>query len=168
MQCNNQNKESTDSSQESENNIYEDLSSSDNEETNTILHNNNNNNNNISKIDLIRKLVDNKIKYEEDMKKIKIYTKTLKQKIDNINKQLIPLMKQQDVSFININADKGGGKIKYNKVKTYSSISKKCLNNLLPIFFKEKNINIDFNELVKFLYNNREFKENEKLTKTNK
>lgn len=163
MQCNNINEESTDSSQQSENNIYEDLSSSDNEESNSIV-----NNNNISKIDLIRKLVDNKLKYEEDMKKIKEYTKTLKNKLDTVNKQLIPLMKQQDVSFININADKGGGKIKYNKVKTYSAISKKCLNNLLPIFFKEKNINLDFNELIKFLYTNREFKENEKLTKTNK
>ena len=163
MQCNNINEESTDSSQQSENNIYEDLSSSDNEESNSIV-----NNNNISKIDLIRKLVDKKLKYEEDMKKIKEYTKTLKNKLDTVNKQLIPLMKQQDVSFININADKGGGKIKYNKVKTYSAISKKCLNNLLPIFFKEKNINLDFNELIKFLYTNREFKENEKLTKTNK
>ena len=84
------------------------------------------------------------------MKKIKEYTKTLKNKLDTINKQLIPLMKQEDVSFININPEKGGGKIKYNKVKTYSAISKKCLNNLLPIFFKERNINIDFNELINF------------------
>tara|TARA_B100000401_G_scaffold438313_1_gene386360 strand:+ start:2027 stop:2518 length:492 start_codon:yes stop_codon:yes gene_type:complete len=163
MQYNNTNEDTTDSSQQSENNIYEDLSSSDNEEENKVI-----NNNNISKIELIRKLVDTKIKYENDMKKIKDYTKTLKNKIDTINKQLIPLMKQEDVSFININKDKGGGKIKYNKVKTYSAISKKCLNNLLPIFFKEKNINIDFGELIKFLYNNREFKESEKLTKTNK
>lgn len=164
MQCNNINEESTDSSQQSENNIYEDLSSSDNEEENKMM----NSNNNISKLELIRKLVDTKIKYENDMKKIKEYTKTLKNKLDTINKQLIPLMKQEDVSFININPEKGGGKIKYNKVKTYSAISKKCLNNLLPIFFKERNINIDFNDLIKFLYSNREFKENEKLTKTNK
>ena len=163
MQFNNINEESTDSSHQSENNIYEDLSSSDNEEDNKII-----NNNSISKLELIRKLVDTKIKYENDMKKIKDYSKTLKNKIDTINKQLIPLMKEQDVSFININPEKGGGKIKYNKVKTYSAISKKCLSNLLPIFFKEQNINIDFNELIKFLYNNREFKENEKLTKTNK
>ena len=67
MQCNNINEESTDSSQQSENNIYEDLSSSDNEEENKMM----NSNNNISKLELIRKLVDTKIKYENDMKKIK-------------------------------------------------------------------------------------------------
>ena len=146
---------------ESENKIYESESSDDLNDLNNV-----NNNNNISDIDLIRKLVDLKLKYEGDTLKLKNHLKIIKSKMDEINKQLIILMKKQEATHININNEKGGGKIKYKKTKSYSSISKKCLNNLLPIFFKQYNINIDTNELIKFLYQNREFKELEKLTKT--
>lgn len=149
----------TDTSNESENQIYESESS---EELNQL----NNNNNTLSDIELIRKLVDLKLKYELDTVKLKKHLKIIKSKMDQINKQLIILMKKQEATHININDEKGGGKIKYKKTKSYSSISKKCLNNLLPIFFKQYNINIDTNELIKFLYQNREFKELEKLTKT--
>ena len=141
--------------------IYESESSDDLNDLNNV-----NNNNNISDIDLIRKLVDLKLKYEGDTLKLKNHLKIIKSKMDEINKQLIHLMKKQEATHININNEKGGGKIKYKKTKSYSSISKKCLNNLLPIFFKQYNINIDTNELIKFLYQNREFKELEKLTKT--
>tara|TARA_B000000475_G_C15976369_1_gene439113 strand:+ start:941 stop:1429 length:489 start_codon:yes stop_codon:yes gene_type:complete len=151
----------TDTSNESENQIYESESS---EDLNQL--NNNNNNNTLSDIELIRKLVDLKLKYELDTVKLKKHLKIIKSKMDEINKQLIILMKKQEATHININNEKGGGKIKYKKTKSYSSISKKCLNNLLPIFFKQYNINIDTNELIKFLYQNREFKELEKLTKT--
>ena len=135
---------------------------SDESEDNIELNNQN------SDIEIIRKCVDLIFKYETDLKKINHLKKITSNKLSNIKQTLCILMKNNDVDHLNIGEQNGGGKIKYKKKKTYTTLSKKHLNNLIPLFFKEYNINIDYNLLVKFLYDNREFKETDNLTKTKK
>ena len=125
-------------------------------------------NNNNSEIELIRKCVDLITKYDNDLKKINCMKKLTQNKLKNIKNTLCILMKTRDIDHLNISEQNGGGKIKYKKKKTYTSLSKKHLNNLIPIFFKDNNINIDYNILIKFLYDNREFKEVDEITKTKK
>lgn len=125
-------------------------------------------NNQNSDIEIIRKCVDLISKYENDLKKINMIKKITHNKLKQIKDTLCVLMKNQDIDHLNISKDNGGGKIKYKKKKTYTPLSKKHLNNLIPLFFKDHNINLDFNLLIKFLYDNREYKETENLTKTKK
>ena len=147
-------------------NDIENVISDDSEDINQI--NDNNNNNNIDYVELIKKCVNLKLKYENDLKKINMYKKNISEKLKTTNANLTKLMQTTNLDYINISKENGGGKIKYKKKKTYSSISKKHLNNLLPIFFKQININIDCQSLIKFLYDNREFKEKDDIIKTNK
>ena len=59
----------------------------------------------------------------------------------------------------------GCGKIKYNKTKVYKSLSKKTLINLFNAYFGDEQ---KTKEIIKFLYDNREYKEVSKITKTKK
>ena len=88
-----QNESSNTDDSESENKIYESESSDDLNDLNNV-----NNNNNISDIDLI-KLVDLKLKYEGDTLKLENHLKIIKSKMDEINKQLIHLMKTRSDSY---------------------------------------------------------------------
>ena len=67
--------------------------------------------------------------------------------------------------FININNNNGGGKFKYNKTKKYKGISKKYLENVLQVYFKNQQMAKD---LCNFIYTNREFKDHVYLSKTKK
>ena len=58
-----------------------------------------------------------------------------------------------------------GGKLKYNKTKVYKSLSKKSLINLFNAYFGDEK---KTQEIVKFLYDNREYKEVRKIVKTKK
>ena len=77
----------------------------------------------------------------------------------------MPLMEKNDVDFINIKNNDGGGKLKYNKTKKYNSLSKKYLLNILNIYFKNETL---AQELMSFIYNNREYKNKVNITKTKK
>ena len=66
---------------------------------------------------------------------------------------------------INLNSQMGGCKIKYNKTKVYSSLSKKRMGELLNAYFKNEE---QAKQVIKFLYDNREFKYVNKIVKTKK
>jgi len=116
-------------------------------------------------INIIKKLVNMCVKYEADLVKINDVKKTLMEKLKKTKSALIPFMEKKEIDFINVNPQMGGGKIKYNKTKVYKSLSKKTLINLFNAYFGDET---KTNEIVKFLYNNREYKEVSKITKTKK
>ena len=116
-------------------------------------------------ISIIKKLVNMCVKYEADLVKINDIKKTLTEKLKKTKNALIPFMEKKEIDFINVNPQMGGGKIKYNKTKVYKSLSKKTLINLFNAYFGDET---KTTEIVKFLYNNREYKEVSKITKTKK
>jgi hypothetical protein len=115
---------------------------------------------------LLNKLIQLYSKYEIKLNKINIQKKNLTNKLNNIKLNIIPLMEKNEVEFINININNGGGKLKYNKTKKYSNLSKKHLQNLLKMYFNN-NIKLA-DELLTFLYSNREYKNKIYITKTKK
>ena len=114
---------------------------------------------------IMKKLVNLTVKYEKDLEKINSVKKEISKKLKKTKQALIPFMKKNEVDFININTNIGGGKLKYNKSKVYSSLSKKRLIELFNAYFKNEE---ETTKLINFLYENREYKENEKITKTKK
>tara|TARA_B100000401_G_C52259716_1_gene463765 strand:- start:1 stop:459 length:459 start_codon:yes stop_codon:yes gene_type:complete len=114
---------------------------------------------------IMKKLVNLTVKYEKDLEKINSVKKEISTKLKKTKQALIPFMKKNEVDFININTNIGGGKLKYNKSKVYSSLSKKRLIELFNAYFKNEE---ETTKLINFLYENREYKENEKITKTKK
>ena len=114
---------------------------------------------------IMKKLVSLTVKYEKDLEKINSVKKEVSTKLKKAKQALIPFMKKNEVDFININTNIGGGKLKYNKSKVYSSLSKKRLIELFNAYFKNED---ETTKLINFLYENREYKENEKITKTKK
>ena len=143
-------------------NSITDLSSdSDNDTTlNTLIQTNSDND-----VNLLNKLTLLYNKYEKKLKDTNEKKKKLTTKLENIKKTILPLMKKNEVDFININSNNGGGKFKYNKTKRYKGLSKKYLHNILQVYFKNENM---AKELCNFIYNNREFIDQEYLSKTKK
>ncbi len=116
-------------------------------------------------IEIMKKLTNLCIKYEQDLEKINKYKKILSEKLKKTKNALAPYMEKKEIDFININPTMGGGKLKYNKTKVYKSLSKKSLINLFNAYFGDEK---KTQEIVKFLYDNREYKEVKKITKTKK
>ena len=143
-------------------NFITDLSTdSDNDTTlNTIIETNSDND-----VNLLNKLTIIYNKYEKKLNDVNIKKKKLTTKLENIKKTILPLMKKNEVDFININNNNGGGKFKYNKTKKYKGISKKYLENVLQVYFKNQQMAKD---LCNFIYTNREFKDHVYLSKTKK
>ena len=135
--------------------------SSENETLNNIQQNNNN----ADDITIMKKLVDLTVKYENDLKKINDMKKVITNKLKKTKEQLVPYMQKKDIDHINLNPQYGGGKIKYNKTKVYSSLSKKKMVELLNAYFKNEQ---ETKKIIKFLYDNREFKYVNKIVKTKK
>ena len=135
--------------------------SSENETLNNIQQNNNN----ADDITIMKKLVDLTVKYENDLKKINEMKKVITNKLKKAKEQLVPYMQKKDIDHINLNPQYGGGKIKYNKTKVYSSLSKKKMVELLNAYFKNEQ---ETKKIIKFLYNNKEFKYVNKIVKTKK
>ena len=127
-----------------------------------------NENNSTNNIDKIRKFVDFLHNNENQLSELNKKRKILTAQNKEIKNQLTILMKHLEFDHININPDKGGGKLKCIRKKTYASISKKTLSNLIPVFCKQYNIDIDHELLITFLYNNREYKEKDNIVKTKK
>ena len=136
--------------------------STDSEDNNSTIQNTINSENDI---EIMKKLVNMCVKYENDLVKINVAKKTITEKLKKTKAALAPFMEKKDIDFINVNPKDGGGKIKYNKTKVYKSLSKKTLINLFNAYFgsEEKT-----KEIIKFLYDNREYKEVKKITKTKK
>jgi hypothetical protein len=116
-------------------------------------------------ISIMKKLVNMCVKYENDLIKINEVKKTITEKLKKAKTALAPFMEKKEIDFINVNPQMGGGKIKYNKTKVYKSLSKKTLINLFNAYFGDET---KTKEIVKFLYDNREYKEVKKITKTKK
>jgi len=116
-------------------------------------------------IEIMKNLTNLCIKYEKDLEKINKYKKILSEKLKKTKNALAPYMEKKEIDFININPTMGGGKLKYNKTKVYKSLSKKSLINLFNAYFGDEN---KTQEIVKFLYDNREYKEVSKIVKTKK
>ena len=117
-------------------------------------------------INIMKKLVNMCVKYESDLTKINEVKKTITEKLKKTKAALAPFMeKKKLIDFINVNPQMGGGKIKYNKTKVYKSLSKKTLINLFNAYFGDEQ---KTKEIIKFLYDNREYKEVSKITKTKK
>ena len=116
-------------------------------------------------IEIMKKLTNLCIKYEQDLEKINKYKKILSEKLKKTKSALAPYMEKKEIDFININPTMGGGKLKYNKTKVYKSLSKKSLINLFNAYFGDEK---KTQEIVKFLYDNREYKEVRKIVKTKK
>ena len=135
--------------------------SSDNETLNNIQQNNNN----ADDITIMKKLVDLTVKYENDLKKINEMKKMITGKLKKTKEKLVPYMQKKDIDHINLNSQYGGGKIKYNKQKVYSSLSKKKMIELFNAYFKNEE---QAKQIIKFLYDNREFKYVNKIVKTKK
>lgn len=135
--------------------------SSENETLNNIQQNNNN----ADDITIMKKLVDLTVKYENDLKKINDMKKVITNKLKKTKEQLVPYMQKKDIDHINLNQQYGGGKIKYNKQKVYSSLSKKKMVELFNAYFKNEE---QTKQIIKFLYDNREFKYVNKIVKTKK
>jgi hypothetical protein len=114
---------------------------------------------------IMKKLVNMCVKYESDLVKINEVKKTITDKLKKAKTALAPFMEKKEIDFINVNPQMGGGKIKYNKTKVYKSLSKKTLINLFNAYFGDE---IKTKEVIKFLYDNREYKEVSKITKTKK
>ena len=144
-----------------ENSITDISSDSDNDTTlDTLIQTKSDND-----VNLLNKLTMLYNKYEKKLKDTNEKKKKLTTKLENIKKTILPLMKKNEVDFININSNNGGGKFKYNKTKRYKGLSKKYLHNILQICFKNEQM---AKELCKFIYNNRECKEHVYLSKTKK
>ena len=79
---------------------------------------------------IMKKLVNMCVKYENDLVKINAAKKTITEKLNKAKTALIPFMEKKEVDFININEQSGGGKLKYNKTKSYKALTKKNLINL--------------------------------------
>tara|TARA_B100000401_G_C52563306_1_gene604365 strand:- start:82 stop:561 length:480 start_codon:yes stop_codon:yes gene_type:complete len=158
------NNSETDTESEEYNNMnsINDLST-DSEDNNSTIQNTINGGEN--DIEIMKKLVNMCVKYENDLIKINEVKKTLTDKLKKTKTALAPFMEKKEIDFINVNPQMGGGKIKYNKTKVYKSLSKKTLINLFNAYFgsEEKT-----KEIIKFLYDNREYKEVSKITKTKK
>jgi|TARA_Y100000589_G_C27186571_1_gene642957 hypothetical protein len=158
------NNSETDTESEEYNNMnsINDLST-DSEDNNSTIQNTINGGEN--DIEIMKKLVNMCVKYENDLIKINEVKKTLTDKLKKTKAALAPFMEKKEIDFINVNPQMGGGKIKYNKTKVYKSLSKKTLINLFNAYFgsEEKT-----KEIIKFLYDNREYKEVSKITKTKK
>lgn len=153
----------SDSEQEYNNvNMITDLST-DSENNDTILNNTISGGEN--DIEIMKKLTNICVKYEQDLEKINKCKKIITEKLKKTKIALAPFMEKKEIDFININPTMGGGKLKYNKTKVYKSLSKKNLINLFNVFFNNEK---KANELLKFLYENREYKEVNKITKTKK
>lgn len=116
-------------------------------------------------ITVMKKLVNMCVKYESDLVKINEVKKTITDKLKKTKAALAPFMEKKEIDFINVNPQMGGGKIKYNKTKVYKSLSKKTLINLFNAYFGDEQ---KTKEIIKFLYDNREYKEVSKITKTKK
>lgn len=116
-------------------------------------------------ITAMKKLVDLCVTYENDLKKINTMKKTITNKLKKTKEALIPYMQKNEIDHINLNPQYGGGKIKYNKTKVYSSLSKKRMGELLNAYFKNEQ---QAKQVIKFLYDNREFKFVNKIVKTKK
>jgi len=144
------------------NNLSTDLST-DSEDNNPTIQNTINSGEN--DIEIMKKLVNMCVKYENDLVKINEAKKTITEKLKKTKTALAPFMEKKDIDFINVNPQMGGGKIKYNKTKVYKSLSKKTLINLFNAYFGDEQKTKD---IVKFLYDNREYKEVKKITKTKK
>ena len=82
----------------------------------------------------------------------------LKKKKDNLEKNLIIYMEKNDMTNKNIIVN--NQKIKYNTTKNYETFSKKYLLNKISSFLNDEH---KANELVDFLYNNREIKESKSI-----
>ena len=154
----------TDSEETEYNNInsINDLST-DSEDNNSTIQNTINGGEN--DIEIMKKLVNMCVKYENDLIKINEAKKTITEKLKKTKAALTPFMEKKEIDFINVNPQMGGGKIKYNKTKVYKSLSKKTLINLFNAYFGDEQ---KTKEIVKFLYDNREYKEVKKITKTKK
>ena len=113
----------------------------------------------------MKKLVDLCVKYENDLKKINSLKKTISDKLKKTQNALIPYMENKEIDHINLNTNLGGGKIKYNNTKVYGSLSKKKLTELINVYFKNDETT---KKLIKFLYDNREYKYVKKIVKTKK
>ena len=136
--------------------------STDSEDNNFTIQNTVNGENDI---EIMKKLVNMCVKYENDLVKINLAKKTITEKLKKTKAALAPFMEKKDIDFINVNPKDGGGKIKYNKTKVYKSLSKKTLINLFNAYFGDEQKTKD---IIKFLYDNREYKEVKKITKTKK
>lgn len=143
-------------------NSIKDLSSdSENDTTlDTLIETNSDND-----VNLLNKLTLLYNKYEKQLNDVNTKKKKLTTKLENIKKAILPLMRKNEVDFININNNNGGGKFKYNKTKKYKGLSKKYLHTILQIYFKNEQM---AKEICKFIYNNRESKEHVYLSKTKK
>tara|TARA_B110000114_G_C15081495_1_gene394238 strand:- start:1628 stop:2122 length:495 start_codon:yes stop_codon:yes gene_type:complete len=116
-------------------------------------------------ITIMKKLVNMCVKYENDLIKINEAKKIITDKLKKTKQSLVPFMEKKEIDFINVNPQMGGGKIKYNKTKVFKSLSKKTLINLFNAYFEDEQ---KTKEIIKFLYDNREYKEVSKITKTKK
>ena len=137
--------------------------STDSEDNNSTIQNTINGGEN--DIEIMKKLVNMCVKYENDLVKINEAKKTITEKLKKTKAALAPFMEKKEIDFINVNPQMGGGKIKYNKTKVYKSLSKKTLINLFNVYFGDET---KTKEIIKFLYDNREYKEVSKITKTKK
>ena len=137
--------------------------STDSEDNNSTIQNTINGGEN--DIEIMKKLVNMCVKYENDLVKINEAKKTITDKLKKTKAALAPFMEKKEIDFINVNPQMGGGKIKYNKTKVYKSLSKKTLINLFNAYFGDET---KTKEIIKFLYDNREYKEVSKITKTKK
>ena len=137
--------------------------STDSEDNNSTIQNTINGGEN--DIEIMKKLVNMCVKYENDLVKINEAKKTITDKLKKTKAALAPFMEKKEIDFINVNPKDGGGKIKYNKTKVYKSLSKKTLINLFNAYFGDEQ---KTKEIIKFLYDNREYKEVSKITKTKK
>ena len=158
------NNSETDTESEEYNNMnsINDLST-DSEDNNSTIQNTINGGEN--DIEIMKKLVNMCVKYENDLIKINEVKKTLTDKLKKTKAALAPFMEKKEIDFINVNPQMGGGKIKYNKTKVYKSLSKKTLINLFNAYFGDEQ---KTKEIIKFLYDNREYKEVSKIIKTKK
>ena len=153
----------TDSGTENSINDLSDKLSTDSEDNNSTIQNTINCGEN--DIEIMKKLVNMCVKYENDLVKINQAKKIITEKLKKTKAALAPFMEKKEIDFINVNPKDGGGKIKYNKTKVYKSLSKKTLINLFNAYFGDEQ---KTKEIIKFLYDNREYKEVSKITKTKK
>ena len=124
---------------------------------------------------IIKQLVSQYVKYEEQLVLLNSKKKEIQTQIDTIKKSLVPFMEAQNIDFITIDTSEidsylpsannttpststttTTSKIKYSKVKKYKSFSKKYFINIFEAYFKNED---DAKKLLKFIYDNREYKE---------
>lgn len=123
---------------------------------------------------IIKQLVSQYVKYEEQLVLLNNKKKEIQTQIDTIKKSLVPFMEAEKIDFITIDTSEidsylpsannttpstsitTTSKIKYSKVKKYKSFSKKYFINIFEAYFKNED---DAKKLLKFIYDNREYKE---------